>query len=259
MIEIIPDARELDEYVKLAEQYSLGFEYNDFYMPELLDDKAALKQRIALYKGLKRPEGADTMHGAFFDIVPFSWDEGIRRHSLYRMRQSVEIACELGCRGVVFHTGLFPGLVGDNKYRLNWLKVMEETVRQLLEQSGGLEIYCENMFDGTPAELEDLALSLRDEKRFGICLDVAHVMLSGTGPEQWFQSLAPFIRHFHLNDNHLERDEHLAMGRGSIDWENIFQLMGKYQLDKASVLLEMKGMDNIRKSMKFIREKNRMS
>lgn len=255
MIEIIPNAGELDKYVELAEKNSFGFEYNDFYAPDLLDDEAALKQRVALYRGLKRPAGMDTLHGAFLDIVPFSYDSGIRRHSLYRMRQSVEIAGELGCRGVVFHTGLLPGMVGDAKYRGNWLKRMEETLRKLLEQSGGLEIYCENMFDETPAELRDLALVMQDEKRFGVCLDVAHMMLSGKDPGQWFQALAPYIRHFHFNDNHLERDEHLALGCGSIDWENIFQLIGNNQLWKASVLLEMNGLDKIQKSLDLMREK----
>lgn len=249
MIEIIPDAGELDKYVELAEKNSLGFEYDDFYAPDLLDDEAALKQRVALYRRLGRPAGTDTLHGAFLDIVPFSWDSGIRRHSLYRMRQSVEIACELGCRGVVFHTGLLPGMVGDKKYRDNWLKMTEETLRKLLEQSGSLEIYCENMFDETPAELKDLALAMRDEKRFGICLDVAHMMLSGRDPAGWFEALAPYIRHFHINDNHLQRDEHLALGSGSIDWENIFELIGKNQLWKASVLLEMNGLDKIQKSL----------
>lgn len=253
MIEIIPGAEDLDKYVELAEKNSLGFEYNDFFVPDLLDDKNALKQRIALYKNLKRPEGKDTLHGAFFDIVPFSCDSGIRRHSLYRMQQSMEIACELGCRGVVFHTGLASGLVGDEKYRANWLDVMEKTMRKLLAESNGVEIYCENTFDEkSPFELRDLALALRDEERFGVCLDVAHMMLSREKPERWFQKLAPHIRHFHLNDNHLERDEHLALGDGSIDWDFIKKLISENQLLKSSILLEMKGMDKIQKSLDFI-------
>ncbi len=254
MIEIIPNAGELDRYVELAEKYSLGFEYNDFFMPDLLDDRDSLRRRIALYRGLKRREGIDTMHGVFFDIVPFSWDSGIRRHSLYRMQQSVEIACELGCRGVVFHTGLVPGLVSDEKYRSNWLAVMEKTVRRLLAESGGLEIYCENTFDEkSPLELRDLALALRDEERFGICLDVAHMMLSREKPERWFQELAPYIRHFHLNDNHLERDEHLVLGEGSIDWELVFKLINSNELRKSSMLLEMNGVDKAQRSLEFIK------
>lgn len=254
MIEIIPNAGELDWYVELAEKNSLGFEYNDFFVPDLLDDEDALKQRIALYKGAGRPEGMDTLHGVFFDIVPFSWDSGIRRHSLYRMQQSVEIACELGCRGVVFHTGLVPGLVSDEKYRAHWLKVMEETMRKLLAESDGLEIYCENTFDErSPFELRDLALALWDEERFGICLDVAHLMLSKEKPERWFQELAPYVRHFHLNDNHLERDEHLVLGEGSIDWELVFKLISANGLQESSMLLEMNGMDKIQKSLGFIK------
>lgn len=255
MIEIIPNAGELDSYADLAERHSLGFEYNDFFKPDLLDDEDALNRRIALYKGLKRPEGIDTLHGAFFDIVPFSWDSGIRRHSLYRMQQSMEIACELGCRGVVFHTGLVPGLVSDEKYRANWLDMMQKTMRRLLAESDRVEIYCENTFDEkSPFELRDLALALRDEERFGVCLDVAHIMLSKVKPEQWFQELAPYIRHFHLNDNHLERDEHLVLGGGSIDWEFIFRLINDHELGKSSMLLEMNGMDKIQKSLEFIKQ-----
>lgn len=255
MIEIIPSAGELGKYAELAEKNSLGFEYNDFFMPDLLDDREALKHRIALYRGLKRPEGIDTLHGVFFDIVPFSWDSGIRRHSLYRMQQSMEIACELGCRGVIFHTGLAPGLVSDERYRSNWLEVMEKTMRRLLADSDRVEIYCENTFDErSPLELRDLALALRDEERFGVCLDVAHLMLSGEKPERWFQELAPYIRHFHLNDNHLERDEHLHLGDGCIDWGLIFKLINDKGLWGASMLLEMNGMDKIQKSLNFIKK-----
>lgn len=254
MVEIIPSARELDKYADLAQRHSLGFEYNDFFMPDLLDDADALRERIALYKGLGRPEGMDTLHGAFFDIVPFSWDSGIRGHSLYRMQQSVEIACQLGCRGVVFHTGLVPGLVSDKKYRANWLDVMEKTVRGLLAQSDKVEIYCENTFDEkSPYELKDLAIALRDEERFGVCLDVAHMMLSGEKPEHWFAELAPYVRHFHLNDNHLGRDEHLALGDGSIDWDLMFGLIDRHGLWGSSMLLEMNGMDKIQKSLDFIK------
>lgn len=254
MIEIIPNAGELERYAELAEKHSLGFEYNDFFMPDLLDDKSLLRQRIALYRELNRPEGRDTLHGVFFDIFPFSWDSGIRRHSLYRMQQSVEIACELGCRGVVFHTGLVPGLVGDEKYRSNWLEMMEKTMRRLLTQGGGVEIYCENTFDErSPYELRDLAFALQDERKFGVCLDVAHLMLSKEKPERWFQTLAPYIRHFHLNDNHLERDEHLAMGEGCIDWDLVFRLIDGDGLGEASMLLEMNGLDKVQKSLAFVR------
>lgn len=253
---IIPNVQKLESYVEIAGQYSLGFEYNDFFVPDLLDDKDALKQRIALYNGLGRPKGKDTLHGAFFDLVPFSWDNGIRQHSVYRMQQSVEIAGQLGCRGVIFHTNILPGMVGDEKYRNHWLEAMADTMRMLLKQDSEIELYCENMFDESPLELAALAELLREEGRFGICLDIGHMMLATDKPEEWFQALGSSIRHFHMNDNYLKRDNHLAMGEGKIDWKHIFALVGQFGLCDTSKLLEVSGLEKIRISLEYLKRKN---
>ncbi len=249
---IIPRWREMETYVEFAQKYSLGFEYNDFFNPALLDDKEALAQRIAFYKSFDRPKATDTLHGAFYDIVPFSWDSGISSHSIYRMQQSVEIAAQLGCRGVIFHTNLMPGLADDHKYRSNWLEVMADTVRMLLKQDAVVEIYIENMFDESPRELAELAELLQGEKRFGICLDIGHMMLATDQPKQWFEAMGPYVRHFHVNDNHLRRDEHLALGCGKIDWPYIFKLIQEYGLQKSSMLLEVNSPDKIEASLNYL-------
>lgn len=250
MLEIIPSLGEIDEYVRLAEQYGLAFEYNDFFAPELLDDSAALKERIRIYKGLNRSRESDTLHGAFYDVLPFSWDSGIKKHSIYRMQQSVEIANELGCRGVIFHTNFSPDFINNEKYRKNWLESMQETVRQLLSGSS-CDIYLENMFDQSPDELAELSASLQGENKFGICLDIAHMRLATDKPRDWFRVLAPYIKHFHLNDTHLEYDEHLALGQGSIDWSEIELLLQEYGLKDKSRLIEVSGLDKIQESLKY--------
>lgn len=257
MIEIIPEIGNIDKYQKLAEKFSLGFEYNDFFEPELLDDCSALQERIRQYKSLLRPRGIDTMHGAFYDIVPFSWDSGIRRHSFYRMQQSVDIAEQLGCRGVVFHAGLKPAYAANERYYRNWLETMADVARKLLEQSSTTEIYFENVLETSPAELKELAEGLKDEKRFGICLDIAHMMLvDGAEAEQWLRELAPFIRHFHINDNHRKTDEHLALGDGDIDWTGIFRAVERYGLKDRSMLLEVKGLQRTEESLEYLRRRS---
>ncbi|MDE7223752.1 MAG: sugar phosphate isomerase/epimerase [Acetatifactor sp.] len=253
MIEIIPEIDRIEEYAELAMQYELGFEYNDFFNPDLLDDKAGIQGRIRRYRQLGRPEKTDTMHGAFYDIVPFSWDSGISRHSLYRMQQSVEIAAELGCRAVIFHAGLRPEFAGGERYYRNWLETMASVARKLTAQSD-VEIYYENMQETTPAELAELADSLRDERSFGICLDISHLMLAnGASPEEWIRRLAPYIRHFHLNDCHLKKDDHLALGCGDIDWKEIFGLIRQYGLQDRSMLLEVNGLQKINSSLEYLK------
>lgn len=252
MIEIIPEIDRIEEYAGLAEKYSLGFEYNDFFDPDLLDEEVIIRERIRRYRELGRPGKMDTMHGAFFDIVPFSWDRGISRHSLYRMQQSAEIAAELDCRAVIFHAGLRPEFAGGERYYRNWLEVMAETARRLAASSG-VEIYYENVQETSPDELAQLADSLREESRFGICLDIAHMKLTkGAPPEDWLRRLAPCIRHFHLNDNHLRKDDHLALGCGDIDWKEIFDGIRRYGLQDKSMLLEVNGLQKIKTSLEYL-------
>lgn len=252
MIEIIPEIDKIDEYAELAEKYAFGFEYNDFFNPDLLDDKAAVRERVSRYRQLGRPPRTDTMHGAFYDIVPFSWDSGISSHSIYRMQQSAETAAELGCRAVIFHAGLRPEFAGSDRYYRNWLETMSRLAGKLAAQ-WDVEIYYENVGETSPAELGALADSLDGESRFGICLDVAHMTLAGGAPPaEWLQRLAPYIRHFHLNDNHLQTDEHLALGCGSIDWKEIFAEIGRYGLQNASMLLEVNGLQKITLSLEYL-------
>jgi len=250
MLEIIPSWEKMDEYMALAEKYGLAFEYNDFYAPGLLDDNAGIKERIRNYKSLGRPGGVDTLHGAFYDVLPFSWDSGIRKHSIYRMQQSVEIAEELGCRGVIFHTNFSPDFLNNKTYRSNWLESMREVVVQLLS-GGSCEIYLENMFDQSPDELAEEAALLQEQSRFGICLDIAHMRLTTDEPREWFRVLAPYIRHFHINDTHLKYDEHLALGQGSIDWKEIQTLLEEFGLKDKSMLIEVSGLDKIRESLRY--------
>lgn len=252
MIEIIPDIRELETYVDFAERYSLGFEYNDFFDPQLLDDERALEERIRLYRSLDRPSGLDTMHGAFFDLVPFSRDEGIRSHSIRRMQQSAQIAGRLGCRAVVFHSGLEPKFLNGAGYYENWLDKMADVIKDLLACNPGLAVYCENVQERSPKSMLDLARRLEGEPNFGICVDVAHLMLCKGDPGEWFRTLRPYIKHFHLNDNCLQTDDHLALGRGKIEWRYVFDQVSQNNLQGVSRLLEVNGPEKIRESLEYL-------
>lgn len=52
----------------------------------------------------------------------------------------------------------------------------------------GVEIYYENVEEHSPAELRELADRLCEESRFGICLDVAHMLLTGESQKNGFVS-----------------------------------------------------------------------
>lgn len=249
----IPNWKQIEEYVKFSKEYDAAFEYNDFYNPELLEHEKDVKRLICDYKGLGRDTSMDTLHGVFLDITISSSDKRIREASFYRVRQSMEIAQELGVKAVIFHTNFIPNFHAES-YEQDWVYRNETYWRKILETYPGVEIYMENMFDETPRLLSFLAERMKDEPRFGVCFDIAHANLSGLAQDSWRQALAPYIRHLHINDNEGHEDSHKAVGEGSILWEDYQELI-KETAHVPSVLIEVNGMEALKKSVSYMEKK----
>ena len=58
---IIPNLKDLNKALKYSKEYDLGFEYNDFFNPDILDNEVLLKKSFDTYKNLNRIN--DTFHG----------------------------------------------------------------------------------------------------------------------------------------------------------------------------------------------------
>lgn len=248
----IPDIQNIEKSLELTEKYNGYFEYNDFMIPSVLEDEKKVAELIAFYSGLHRDRSKDTLHGAFLDITVHSDDPLIYKGSLHRVRQSMEIAKQLGIRGVVFHTNFIPNF-RVAFYQKNWLEKNEKFWRQMLKEYPELCIFIENMFDEEPDLLAALAERMKDEARFGVCFDYAHACVFGHDIDDWVNRLAPYIRHMHINDNDLKDDLHLTVGEGQIDWNYFTKVMRERGID-ASVLMEIKSPEAQEKSWKYIQE-----
>lgn len=256
---IIPKYEEIEEFLDLAREYHAGFEYNDFFLPGFLDQEAQLEERIAGYEALRdaRSQTGEypsycTMHGVFLDITVFSDDEKIRKASDERIHQSMEIAKRLGVRGVVFHTNYVVNFLQEN-YRTGWVKKNEAYFRALCQEYPTIEVYMENMFDFDPVLLGQLAEAMKDVDNFGICFDYAHAHVFGQEDkiEEWIKTLAPYVKHLHINDNNFIIDSHEALGNGKIDWKR-FQHYYETYFPNASVLIEVTGKDKVKASLEFL-------
>lgn len=248
---IIPKLEELDKSLAIAQDYGLGFEYNDFFVPDVMDNKALCDELISRYKGHELPDCC-TMHGAFFDVLVFSEDRRIREISEQRIRESLELARKIGAKGVVFHTNHTPLLTADF-YIKNWQSKNEAFWRKILPEYPDLDIYMENMFDDSPDMLLALAESLSEFSNFGVCLDYAHAVIYGSDINDWVKKLSSYVKHMHINDNDLRNDLHLAVGDGKIDWRH-FKEHYDCALSKAkTVLIETASFENQLRSLKFLK------
>ena len=249
---IIPKREQIEESLRLSKKYNTYFEYNDFFMPEVLDDEEKKKELIAFYKSLPRKRCQDTMHGAFLDVTLHSSDKRIREVSELRVRQSMEIAKELGIRGVIFHTNLIANFK-DSSYLKNWVNANAAFYRKVLSEYPGIYVFVENMFDLEPDMLLELAQEMKEEAYFGVCLDYAHASISKVPAGKWLEVLKPYIKHMHINDNDLKEDLHQAIGQGCIDYQEYTRFMKEKQLE-VSVLVEMNTVEEQDSSLAYMRK-----
>lgn len=250
---IIPERENIEEYLTLCHRYGCGFEYNDFFQPDMLTDADGMAAVIHTYQSYRLPEYC-TLHGAFLDVTIFSDDPAIRRISQMRVEQSLSAAQEMGAKAVVFHTNYVANFLSD-RYRKSWVERNASYWKQKLSEYPDLRIYIENMFDIDPVLLAALAECMQDEARFGVCLDYAHAHVFGNPDriDEWVRMLAPYVKHIHINDNDWKSDSHLAVGDGRIDWKHFAENYDAYFPD-ASVLIEVNGMDKIHRSLQFMKE-----
>lgn len=248
-IYVIPNLKEIDKWVSLSKDNDLGFEYNEFYNPHLLDDEKLLNELINKYDILNRNN--DTLHGVFFDINFASNDPLIKEISIKRAKTSLLIARKLRCKGVIFHTN-YETWIKSKAYKDCWINESCKVYKQLLNEFNDIDIYVENMFDDDPYMLKELANKLKDEQNFGICLDVGHAYISNTSLDVWFKELMPFIKHIHFNDNDKYNDSHLPIGKGSIDYKYVINMISK--MDDVSVLLEMNNYEDVIISLDMIKD-----
>lgn len=241
----------LGECKEIAEQYEVGFEINDFSDPVVLECEEETNRLIEFYQREGLPKGS-TMHGAFFDIVVFSYDLRVREIAELRMEQSMKIAVRLGVKGVVFHTNISPVLSGE-EYDHRAIDMTVKYMACLLQRYPDTEIYLENMFDANPDLLVAISERLCVYENYGVCFDYAHASISGTPMSEWVVALAPYIKHVHINDNHLKRDEHLALGDGTIDWCKFVKYRETY-FKSSSLLIETTLPQNQRRSLVYLEQ-----
>lgn len=251
-LSIIPSLTQLSSYVAFSKQFNAAFEYNDFFLPAVLDHENRKKDIMHQYLSLDRDRSHDTLHGAFLDICINSDDPKIFAISDLRVHQCMEIAKEMGLKAVIFHTNYIVNF-RLKPYLHNWLSRNETYWKKILKEYPKQKIYIENMFDDSPYLLTELANRMKEEPRFAVCLDIAHAFISGSPLLSWFDSLKPYVKHLHINDNNGIEDLHQAVGSGNFPW-NTFQDWLISLKELPSLLIEVRNFEDLQKSVKYMQE-----
>lgn len=203
---------------------------------------------LASRKFLQKLHVPLSVHAPFFDLNLASAYKEIREVALRRLKDCVDFCGDVGATPMVVHPGY--SLFRDFKEVFKEArKRFEETLEELVDygRKRGTKVSVENVQSPyfmvwRAEELEHLCQNLG----VGATLDIGHAyiterQLGSSRPEegivQAIKRLSPFLDHLHLHDNHGDKDEHLALGKGKIDFGpivkslNLIGFQGKLVLE----------------------------
>jgi len=200
--------------------------------------------------GLKKIQ----LHAPFSDLNIGSYREDVRRFSVEVLKRNIEIAADLGMEHVTIHPGVFsPHTFGMRD------SVIRQSNRSLRELSPvvldrGIEVSLENMpllnvtVGHTPEELRRMT----EGTEIGICLDIGHANTTGNMEE--FLDMLPNVRNVHMHDNMGERDEHLPLGEGNVDFEAVLKRISSSGYSRGVVIEAEESIESGVKSLGFLKK-----
>ncbi len=242
-------------YGRLAEllDYAVANRVNPevYFSAEALDN--LIWEELSSMAGAIHSAGLKTtIHAPFFDLKPGAVDTGIRAASRHRIQQVIKVAELLRPKVIVVHPGYDDLYYGDS--RLVWLKNSIDFWQEFVSKAHELNtiIAVENIYEKEPSTIKALLDSI-DDPCFRHCFDVGHWNMFATVTlEEWFGELGEYIAESHIHDNHGQRDEHLPVGEGIIDFSKFFSFLNQYAQD-AVWTLEAHNTKHLQRTMKNIK------
>jgi sugar phosphate isomerase/epimerase len=195
-----------------------------------------------------------TFHAPFVDLSPGSPDPDVWRLTRRRYEQVVDLIPLFRPRTMVCHAGFERKRYGylQDVWLEKSLKMWRWLGKRVYEE--GTQLMLENVFEESPDELRQLFKSLDGEK-VGFCLDIGHQSaFSSTPLETWIDFLGDSIGQLHLHDNRGNEDDHIALGRGTIDFRRFFHVLRKAVAGPPVVTLEPHRKEEVWPSLEFLAE-----
>ena len=194
-----------------------------------------------------------TVHGPFSDLNPASLVDPIRVETVRQIEQCVELSADF-TDVVVIHPGILSPL-GSQMPDRAWERNVEALKALAAHaQEHGVRLCLENMPD-----MKKL-LCRSPEELFGMVEAVGMDSLSTTfdaGHAHTTKNIAGYLKekarigHVHIHDNRGVRDEHLALGDGTVDWDLVLGALGDFG---GVMVVEGRNVEEGKRSLQFLKQ-----
>ena len=217
---VTPVLQEIETFARL------GFDYLELAMdPPMAHYSTIAKEKKAIVRALTAHGLGLICHLPTF-VSTADLTASIRQASVGEMLRSLEVAADLGAAKVVLHPSMAAGMgafVPDTVkfYAMEFLSHMAQAAR---EQD--LILCLENMMPRNliGVEPEDLEAFLDAVPGVKLTLDTGHANIGdrrGRRLNGLMDRLGDRIGHLHISDNSGKRDDHLAVGQGTVRYTDL--------------------------------------
>lgn len=215
----------------------LGFDYIELGIelpqgsPEIL--KKNRKKILSLLGKFNSPSVAHTAWWIDFG----SGYETIRKGWIEEAKRNIDIAKELYIKKINFHFYSI-GLV--KTYKNYHKEILNDIVKSLKEvvnyaNSKNITVILENApIKRSVVGINDYKFVIDNIPKLKVHLDIAHAFVENgmKGIKDYLFTFKNKIEHIHLHDNNGEEDEHLPLGEGKINFEQVAKWLKQIEYDK---------------------------
>jgi sugar phosphate isomerase/epimerase len=175
--------------------------------------------------------------------------------TLKRLKQSMTYAKQLDAELWVLHPGLVTGITpfypgSEWTQNAKSIQLLHESAKEL-----GLRMAIENLpqkYGSIMKTPEDFTRLYKETNLtdIGIVLDIGHANLEAQ-TQPFLTQFSDKIWEMHISDNAGEKDEHLGIGHGKIDWQHFAHTLKRTTFD-GTVMVE--SVFNVPESLKKLRQ-----
>jgi len=236
---------------------NLGADFVEICMEEPFGTTKMLSKKKKLIQRLLNDCGLFALGHAPWWAELGTTHDTIRKAWINESKEIINMAIELEMQKLNFHTHC-RGLALKNKKSKK--EILNNYITSLTElgdyaENYNLMIVVENPVErGEITEFEDFKRIIDEVDNVWMTLDVGHAFVRGGMNiiKKYIRELKHKIKHMHFSDNHGEKDEHLPLGAGIIDYKIIIKKLKNIRYTD-TVTLEIHSKD--RDLAKFSMEK----
>lgn len=243
--------REIETFAQME------FDYLELTMDQPMAHHSTLTRDMDVIKQSLNENGLGLLCHLPTFVLTADLTESIRHASTDEMLQSIKVAAELGAKKVVLHPSM---VFGMGPFVMDTVKgYFYEFLAQMVGAADRLKLtIClenmmpRNMLGVNPADFEEI---FEMYPTMQMTLDTGHANIGAPDGQRLLELVERFgnrLGHIHISDNLGKRDDHLAVGQGTVDFSTLIGRLVELGYDD-TITLEI--FDQDRRKLTESREK----